>query len=528
MRRVRKELTQTEIDTQKYMKARQAEYRQARFINNEDKRDAQIWLSRHSRVRALSESMTVLSRVMHVALTAQNALNLAQLVFAQKSSVTLEASRNVRQAKRELQLALANGGSAQQIADLQEEISIAEAKLKELDDQAKADNMSNIIQLVTTFTFLGSSIGSIVTKAPQLIGILRRLGGRGGGGLGGALGSSGSVAGGGSGGGMGSGGGIVGSTGSVGGRCMSMCQETVSRLGGAMAGALATALPVALGIGAGLLIPQLLPLLTPGGKPPGGEKVDLTPKGLAPLPGMPKQLEQIVDNTKKVKDTTGKVRNLYDDLWAAQWAAKGTVINTTEAAKSTAKQFNVNLSESLRVADSSGQKTAGSWLNLAGTSAAIAVTGLTIATVIEQFKANIVQAVARFGAVAQSLPNSFAIGMDHFGAQKAYASSGGSGSKTSTISAASRTAINAKPNALGLKLAAGGSFIAGSPQYIKVGEAGAERVDVTPLGSRGGSGGGGTVVNNFNIAGSVWSTDELLAVIDAHRKRALRSRNIGV
>jgi hypothetical protein len=77
MRRVRRELTQTEVDTQKYMKSRQAEYRQARFINNEDKRDAQIWLSRHSRVRALSESMTVLSRVMHVALTAQNALNLA-------------------------------------------------------------------------------------------------------------------------------------------------------------------------------------------------------------------------------------------------------------------------------------------------------------------------------------------------------------------------------------------------------------------------------------------------------------------
>ncbi|MGI0039818.1 MAG: hypothetical protein ACREAO_08375, partial [Nitrososphaera sp.] len=302
--------------------------------------------------------MTVLSRVMHVALTAQNALNLAQLVFNQKSSVTLEASRNVRQARRELQLALANGGSSQQIADLQEEISLAEAKLKELDEQAKADNMSNIIQLVTTFTFLGSSIGSIVTKAPQLIGILRRLGGgRGGGGLGGGgLGSAGTVAGGGSGGGFGSSGGIVGSTGSVGGRCMSMCQETVSRLGGAMAGALATALPLAIGLGAGALLPQLLPLLNtpPGGKAPGGEKVDLTPKNTAPQ-NVPQQLEQIVDNTKKVKDTTGKVRNIYDEIWSAQWGTKGTVIKTADATKESAKMFSRGINDSLTIADNSSK-----------------------------------------------------------------------------------------------------------------------------------------------------------------------------
>jgi hypothetical protein len=292
-----------------------------------------------------------------------------------------------------------------------------------------------------------------------------------------------------------------------------------------MAGALATALPIALGIGAGAGLGLLLEQLNkpPGSKAPGGEKVDLTPLKL-----IPDQAQEIVDNTKKVKDTTGKVRNLYDELWAAQWGAKGTVINTTEAAKSTAKHFNINLTESLKVADQSGQQTAGSWLNLAGTSAAIAVTGLTIATVIEQFKVNIASAIARFGAAAQSVPNSFAIGLDHFGAQPAYASSGG-GSKTSTISAASRSAINAKPNALGLKLAAGGSFIAGSPQFIKVGEAGAERVDVRPLGSRGSGAGGGMVVNQYiNVAGSVWSTNELLAVIDNHRKRALRSRNIGV
>ena len=529
IRRVRGELEKTTSSTDQYISARKKEYTQARFINNEDKREAAIWLSKHRNIRQLSDSFTTLSRIMHVALTAQNALNLAQLVFGQKSSAKLQADLELRQIQREKKLAQARGASAQELADFNEQENIAKTRIKETDDAAKADNISNILQLVTTFGFLGSSIGSIVTKAPQLIGILRRLGGRGGagGGLGGGFGSTGSpTIGGGSGGGFGSTGGIVGSTGSVGGRCMSMCQETITKLSSSFAKDFAKyAIPVLGGVLAGYFIPQLLdqPGKTPaGGAGGGGKNYNVNLKDdLKILDNVPKL---IVENTKKTKDSSDKVRNIYEELWSAQWAAKGTVINTTEAAKETAKSYSVNLTETLGIADNNGKKISASMQKQVEEAAKQAALYATITAIISSIASF---ALSRGGTVPlggvkngifglSPLPNS----VEQLGGGKPAPAP----APTVTYKGLTgQAAINAKKAGF----AAGGSFIAGSPQMIKVGEAGAERVDVTPLGSRGGSG-GGTVINNYyNIAGSVWSQNELMAVIDNHRKRAVRARNIG-
>lgn len=72
-----------------------------------------------------------------------------------------------------------------------------------------------------------------------------------------------------------------------------------------------------------------------------------------------------------------------------------------------------------------------------------------------------------------------------------------------------------------IKAASGFNGTVDRTTLFMAGEAGSEHVSITPSG-RGGGSGGSTIVNNFHIAGSVWSTRELLGTVDNHFKTEAR------
>jgi len=220
-----------------YYKTKQNVISQLRRFNNDSAYQKALLQAEHPELRKFSETMGTISRITGAATTALNTYNLAQLLFNQTSSKATEVNLNLARAEREVARARSSGDK-RALADAEENLNLLKQQAKELNEQTSQAKLSNYFAFVTSIAHLGSSVGSIVTKSPEIVNFVKRIAGAfgfGGGGAGGAGGAGG--------GGFGGGGGITGTGGSrfggpggvqgtgpfvLNGRCQTICEDSQS------------------------------------------------------------------------------------------------------------------------------------------------------------------------------------------------------------------------------------------------------------------------------------------------------------
>ncbi|MGH9878737.1 MAG: hypothetical protein ACRD5H_13970, partial [Nitrososphaerales archaeon] len=165
------------VSWEEYRSARNRVLQQSRALVTAQKVEHQMWLATHPNIRKATELMGTFSRMTGVAMGVMNTINLAQIAFNQTTGETIGMRNKLSQAERELAIAVRQGSSAEELANLREEAELAKVQLKEFEDQTSKQRMQNLFTFATSIAHLGSSFGSIITRSPEIIGFFRRLGG---------------------------------------------------------------------------------------------------------------------------------------------------------------------------------------------------------------------------------------------------------------------------------------------------------------------------------------------------------------
>lgn len=186
--RVSQGIKDNTVTMEDFNRTRAGYIRVTRAVVQEDRLMTMGFLAAHGNIRRFNETMQLTSRITGTVMQAMNALNLVQTMFNTNTAKSVEMTNNVKQAERELAIALKRRASPEEIANLTEQLDLAKLASKEFQAQTEQQKWQGLVTVVATFAHLGSSLGHILTKAPQIIRLFRGIGGffgRGSGGSGG-------------------------------------------------------------------------------------------------------------------------------------------------------------------------------------------------------------------------------------------------------------------------------------------------------------------------------------------------------
>lgn len=463
----------------------------ARVFNQEQRISHNLFLAMHPNIRRAGEAMQTFSRITGLAMNAMNAINLAQLVFNQKASGQMEMANNLRQAERELAIAIKTGAGEQELANLRENAELARSKMKEFNDELNQQRFSNYFTFAASIGHLASGFGAIVTRSPEIVNLFRRIGGSffggtpSGGGGPPSVGGTGSF----SRGGFGAPGAPGVGVPTMAGRCVEICGGAqagiASKVGSQFKDKLATLIPYLIPIAATAAIMGGIYTLLGSGilnvwvvNFPGGKGV--TPPGAnIPTPGLGKTNDKVEEGAKELAkgvEKTGRSSNDFGDAM-----------------------------ENLGFVVPAGIATVA-----AGVIFALRQVGPGLAQAAQT-------SISRLLAI--KIPNIESWGFEQFKRQEAFAESGGVGmgggsSKGGIFARNSKTDLS---KVAGPFRAQGGMHSTLSSDTAILAHKG-ERVDISPSGQ----GSGMTIVNYITVQGNLWTTDSLYNEIDRRWKSDLR------
>lgn len=181
-----------EISASEYGKQLRAVNRDARSFVGTTTLQKNIFLATHPVFNQISRSLSTLSSVSRGFLAISNAINLAFIARRGLSSEQLEIQRDLNTAFREL----ATATDPIRIAELNEEINILQARLKELGDQEIIGKITDIGIGLSTVAIIAKSVVDIIAKIRpgMLTGLGALFGGAGVAGLGAVTAGFGAIA----------------------------------------------------------------------------------------------------------------------------------------------------------------------------------------------------------------------------------------------------------------------------------------------------------------------------------------------
>lgn len=163
LQEVNAELKRNNLTIDQHIKKTREQSSLTNVLINAERNKTRAYLAQHPALNQSIRSMHALASAARTVLTVTTAFNVARLAFGGVNSELADASVKLREAKRELELAMASG-DPEKIREAADAVGVLDQKVKELKDSATQDTITNFLNLGATLALIGDGTGKIISR----------------------------------------------------------------------------------------------------------------------------------------------------------------------------------------------------------------------------------------------------------------------------------------------------------------------------------------------------------------------------